>query len=237
MDFFEIKRHAKLFIKHAMLKNEKTARIVRQRKLRKEQATRTTYHSDGPRAALKACDTLKEAGIEAWLYAGSLLGAVRDGAFISWDNDLDLCIIADEEFDWSRLEIALNRVGFQRVREFRCDGTITEQAYSFGASHFDIFAMKPTGDDTARVCIYMKRDDEWYKSRDQWTVMYLDTFRPYGRREIEIEGCLLPVPDNAEQLLEMQYGPGWRVPDPDYADGATYSVLQGAVGLSTLFVE
>lgn len=41
----------------------------------------------------RACRTL---GIEYWIDAGTLLGAVRQGDFIPWDDDADLCMTRDQ---------------------------------------------------------------------------------------------------------------------------------------------
>ena len=196
-----------------------------------------SYHEDGPRVACDACKTLESAGISAWLYAGSLLGVVREGDFLPWDNDLDLCLVADKTFDWGLVENLLVVAGYEKIREFRCDGRITEQAYAFGESHFDIFAMEPLDDDQVRVCMYVKKDDVWYSDRNHWTVMCLDTYLPKGKKMVDVRGYLLPVPENSEQILDKQYGPNWRTPDPAFASDSTYRVLSGAKGRSTLFLR
>ena len=56
---------------------------------------------------LKFIDTLcQEEGIAYSLYGGTLLGAIRHGGFIPWDDDLDICMTRE---DFSRLVNAWER--------------------------------------------------------------------------------------------------------------------------------
>jgi len=49
---------------------------------------------------MKRCIPLiEEAGIVYWMHCGTLLGAVRHRDFIPWDDDVDLVVIKDENFD------------------------------------------------------------------------------------------------------------------------------------------
>lgn len=75
---------------------------------------RASHNPDGSllrRAQLRMLNILvevdricREEGIPYWMDAGTLLGAVRHGGFIPWDDDLDICIMKD---DYKRLRSAM----------------------------------------------------------------------------------------------------------------------------------
>jgi hypothetical protein len=52
-------------------------------------------------------EVFDEFGIEFWLDAGTLLGAVRDGKIIEWDTDIDLCMW---NYDRKKLFLALHEL-------------------------------------------------------------------------------------------------------------------------------
>lgn len=58
-----------------------------------------------------------EHNIQFYLFAGSLLGAVRHGGFIPWDNDIDLAVRRE---DYERMKVILREENAHPVFRFLC---------------------------------------------------------------------------------------------------------------------
>lgn len=81
-----------------------------------QKSLRERYNPDGSllrSAQLRMLDILvavdkicQNEGIDYWMDAGTLLGAVRHGGFIPWDDDLDICILKK---DYSKFKAAMLR--------------------------------------------------------------------------------------------------------------------------------
>lgn len=66
----------------------------------------------------------KENNINYWINYGTLIGAIRHGGFIPWDDDIDLCILRD---DLARLKTCLANDDYIEVKDyygFKPDGLI-----------------------------------------------------------------------------------------------------------------
>ena len=55
---------------------------------------------------------------EIFLVFGSLLGIVRENAFMEYDNDLDFGVVINDAFSWEDLEKEMNKLGFEKNTAF-----------------------------------------------------------------------------------------------------------------------
>lgn len=127
---------------------------------------------------------------------GTLLGVVRDGDFIAHDDDIDVCFVVDggmnaalEEFD---------RV-IETLRE-RGEAIRIDNRAHFHWRGIDIF-------------VAWFEEDHIYLYNAGGRFSRADVF---PLRTCEFKGHQILLPNNAEGLLELIYGSGWRIPDPSF---------------------
>ncbi|MBZ2163627.1 discoidin domain-containing protein [Alteromonas stellipolaris] len=142
-----------------------------------------------------------EFGVPAFISSGTLLGIVRDGQFIAHDDDVDICYISKESSEDGILEERQRIVTFLQSKKCNVKGS--------GIAH--LWCTTPGG-----------------QNLDIFTGFVEDEFcsmNPISRREIKTsdvlplttlvhDGVALYLPANPERLLEVNYGKGWRHPDP-----------------------
>lgn len=153
--------------------------------------------------ALKESNEIFEAQFSKNLFIcyGTLLGCIRDNDFIPHDDDVDVCFLADEE----GLDAA--------VDEFRnVVGTLTDVGHEIQSDSSAQFHWRLQGTSLDVFMAWMEGDRLYMYnaggtfSRDQI----------YPLVDREFRGHQVLIPNESEALLEMIYGPGWRIPDPSF---------------------
>lgn len=144
---------------------------------------------------------LGEAGYEAFLNSGTLLGVVRDKRLIDNDDDIDLAVIlnatncADAVIEWLALHDRL-----------RADGLLDEEA----TTNPSIIKLLPVG------AIQIDLFPAWFEE-DQMYV-YPHTYGELSRSDVlPLQACSVTgnaIPADPEKMLALNYGDGWRAPDP-----------------------
>jgi hypothetical protein len=158
-------------------------------------------------------DAIRDAGVEAFLAYGTLLGAVRQGGLIGHDSDADLGYVSrhshpvDVMLESFRLQRHLGDLGYETYRysgiAFKVD-VIEADGFRRGLDVFGGFIAEPVGD----------RPPMLYLMGEIGAPFDLDWIYPLTTATLE--GRTFPVPGRPEKLLEVTYGSGWRVPDPAY---------------------
>lgn len=145
-------------------------------------------------------------GVQSFITSGTLLGMVRDGVFMAHDDDIDLAYIsqysAHDDILRERKQL-IDLVADQQHMEITEENGVLTIKYEMGDAffHFDLFTGYVEGE---FINIYLQRPN----SMKVETILPLKTADFYSEK--------VNVPQSPEGLLEVNYGPSWRKPDPTF---------------------
>ena len=149
----------------------------------------------------EAKEIMDSSGIQFFLRQGTCLGAVRDQAFIPWDDDLDLgCVIGlnglTEEMIAPVLDVFRNR------------------GYFVSVENNDRWIAAGMMKSSLRIDLTFFRiiNDSIFHFPLIWVPARLFS----NLKEIEFMGDKYLVPNPPEEYLEAKYGPNWITPKEDY---------------------
>ena len=132
---------------------------------------------------------------------GTLLGCIREGDFIPHDDDVDVCFLAEG----STIHEATEE--FRKVVEGLRNKGYTVEVQSQIQFHWRIAGVE--------IDVFMA----WIEAGRFYSY---NVAAPLARDDIypvrphDFNGREVPVPCNPTAVLEAIYGPGWRVPDPQF---------------------
>lgn len=136
------------------------------------------------------------------LYAGTLLGYVRDGRPIEFDDDVDVAVFLGE-----RKAQDVPEVWHQYKRELAERGLLSEKWAAWKTpvikltNAFDVtIDLFPCWTDVGKFSVYPY----------SWGDIATDKILPLA----EFRSSGLKLPARPEAFLEQCYGPKWRIPDP-----------------------
>jgi SAM-dependent methyltransferase len=148
-----------------------------------------------------------EGGVDAFLAFGALLGAVRDGHFIPHDSDADVAYLSRHHspVDVARESFVLERIMIRA-------GYWT---WRFSAADFKVIVPDPEGGRAIDVFAGFVVDGTFYLMPEVHAEDFDESVvLPLG--SVVLEGRTITAPAKPEALLEITYGPDWRVPDPSF---------------------
>ena len=156
---------------------------------------------------------MSQNGVAYFADYGTLLGIVREHAFIRTDDDIDVTVLQHGE-DPKRILSFLLDAGFEFVHAIVYNNKIVVFTVSWSGLPVDIYITEDSPHEGfsrytgARYCPDVK-----YESSDQNNCISRDIIQVNAVKYVDFCGIKVPVPVNAEELLEFEYGQLWRIPD------------------------
>lgn len=132
----------------------------------------------------------EKGGVKTGPVFGSLLGIVRDNDFITWDEDIDLYILKENEDAFDALLPTFKENGFELIRYER------RGLYSFmrNGEYMDVYVLENVGDGIRHT------GSAFLFEEDFTDTVYHD-----------FKGIKVNIPRNVERHLEFLYG-DWKTP-------------------------
>jgi lipopolysaccharide cholinephosphotransferase len=137
----------------------------------------------------KLVSILETAGIRHGLIYGTLLGAVRQGDFIDYDEDVDVFVLHEDKPLVMKALFELRDLGLEVIRY-----TGNMLSLMHGGDYIDLYFFKETKGQ--RRCGGLMHDAEYFADRDRVVLRSNEYWCPKA-----------PI-----KFLESVYGPEWRVP-------------------------
>jgi hypothetical protein len=183
---------------------------------------RTTPAMDSSVAAellLEAKQIFDEAGVLFFLRQGTCLGAIRDHAFITWDDDIDLGSIMG-------MHGLTNQVVTSMADAFRARGFHVKQSVAGGDTWLGIMKQNIRIDWT---CFNIRHG---HIAHHPGILIPVSLFTDL--KHIDFLGAQFLVPNPPEEYLRCKYGPNWMTPTrlgyaKDVVDNAPAMPILGPV--------
>jgi hypothetical protein len=145
----------------------------------------------------EAKQILDQLGLAFFLRHGTCLGAVRDQAFIPWDDDLDIGSI-------------LGMHGLTEELVYKAADSFKEGGFEVAVRVNELnlsVDMQKSGIQLDWTC-YRIIEDSIY----QWPVVKIPASLHENLKEVDFLGTKFMVPNPPEKYFELKYGTGWKTP-------------------------
>ena len=182
--------------------------------------------------------TLEKHNIEYYIDMGTLLGAVREGGLMDWDDDVDISLTRESDFD--KIPQVLKDI----ENQYECETNL----YTFKDSQIEYSKyidkyVEPKEIDFTDVNnyhiakirnrrIYDPNDanvilDLFFQYRDSKYIYWFMFGKVYkvpvsvlneGFTKIDFHGIKCNIPKNYDNYLKHIFGDDWRIPNPDWEE-------------------
>ena len=148
---------------------------------------------------------LEEKSLEPFISYGTLLGAKREGKFISHDDDVDVVYLLQGVTEDERLQEMDNLFSsLQNTGHLVNRSKGGMNAHVFGKGRDIVIDIFPCWIQDSRLFLHM----------ENMVIRDIPADMVYPRSKIILNDCTMPAPCNVDDFLQERYGDGWQVSDP-----------------------
>lgn len=170
---------------------------------------------------------------DAWLYAGNLLGLIRDNKLLDWEGDIDFGIMVDE-FDEEKLEL-LESLGIYFGYSHPYDHPKLREYDIKSIGSPSKVMLKDQYKNNIELCLFTegkplerngRLNEMLYYAVDpnRLFVMPKDTIYPLVEKEYL--GTIAKIPKNYEEHLSFLYGKDWNTEKPNWYFTADFYLMR-----------
>ena len=149
-------------------------------------------------------------GLNIFLHAGTLLGAIRNNSFIPGDADFDFGLFRKDFTNEMKQKLIDTFIGKNmEFKGFECKAFI--QRVEFGDRPYVVKFWSPNAHYNTDFWVFEERENDFYQ-RGWCGYFYYPKDTLLTLDKIEFYGLNVNVPHNPEKFLENMYGKNWRTP-------------------------
>lgn len=148
---------------------------------------------------------------DAWLFAGTMLGCVRDGRIIEWDRDVDLGF--SSELMTEALLDKFRSAGFTVERQHRYDIPAYRDYVPDAMGKYSKVVIRKQ----AKIefyCFARGRDGRLYYAQGKQKLFAIDYDLVYPQKKVPFYDFEANVPERVDEHLTYMYGSDWQTPKP-----------------------
>lgn len=142
-------------------------------------------------------DLAKKYNITYFITCGTLLGSVRGKDLIPWDNDIDICILAEDHPKVEKLQKDLEN------SDYTVNFSGAQRFYNNKKIWIDLYFIEKVND-------RYQYTEDW--ARERWPKEYYMEEEIFPLTSYRLGELELPGPNQHLPYLERVYGKNWKIP-------------------------